>query len=100
MRHTERGALALAILGMILFVPANFGGPKALAIPGSALVGLAGAWSMLRAQRAGIFRTRRGLLYRRDHPGLFRFHVCCAWTALALWMLVGLLVGLGVLRTP
>jgi hypothetical protein len=100
MRRQCVAILVSGLGGLALFATAILIGPKELAAPGSVIAGLAGGWSMLRCQSTGLIRTRRGFVRRRQHPGLFRFHLCCGWTALVLWTLVGVLLGLGVLSSP
>jgi len=97
MRRSDWGILVPGLLGLALFATGMLGGWRGLVAPGCAIAGLAGAASLLRAQRTGVLRTRQGLLRRSDHPALFRFHAGCGWTAVLLWTLGGLLFGLGVL---
>src|SRR3954468_18083164 len=97
MRRQELWIVALGGAGVLAFGVAMLAGWRPPAAAGSLTAGVAGAWSMLRCQRRGIFRTRRGLLRRDDHPALFRLHLGCGWTAILLWTLGGLLFGLGVL---
>lgn len=94
MRRQCVGILVLGILGLLLFVIGVLANRPVLVAPGSLIVGLAGAWSMRRCQRTGILRTRQGLLLRKDHPGLFRFHMSCGWTAILLWTIGGVLAAL------
>ena len=97
MRRKNWDLLALGLVGFALFLLSHLPGWRPLAALGSVIAGAAGGWSLLRCQRLGILRTRHGLLHRRDHPAGFRFHLGCGWTAILLWTLGGLLVGLGLL---
>jgi len=96
MRRQRFGILVLGLVGLVLFAAAAMlADRRALALPGSLIAGLAGAWSMLRCQKAGLLRTRQGIVRRDERPALFRFHVGCGWTAIVLWTLGGVLFGLG-----
>jgi hypothetical protein len=96
MRQVRLGILALGFLGLGLFVAAMLAHRKDLALPGSLMAGLAGAGSLLRCQKAGLVRTRQGIVRRADRPALFRFHMGFGWTAVLLWTLGGVLFGLGI----
>jgi len=97
MRRVSFGILAMGLVGLGLFTAATLADRQACALPGSLIAGLAGAWSMLRCQKAGLVRTRQGIVRRDERPALFRFHVGCGWAAIVLWTLGGVLLAFGVI---
>lgn len=95
MGRQERWILVLGLSGLAVMGAAMVAGARVLVAPGSVLVGVAGAWSMIQCQRKGEIRTNRGIYRKAECRVCYFLQLGWWWTATVLWTIGGVAFAFG-----